>query len=74
MKSDEPQTLFEAPGFYRLFQRADDRLELEVICGTIASYVVRRTLTEEETARVRDFGEFAARALALRVARSGGGV
>jgi len=65
------EVLLEDRGFYRLSRRVDGRLELEVVCGTLGSYEVRWTLTPEEEARFREFGEFAVRGLALRIARSG---
>lgn len=71
MTLNQPETLFEAPGLYRLLRHADGRLELEVVCGTIGVHEVRKILSEDEAARVRDFGEYAARAMALRVARTG---
>lgn len=67
----QAEVLFEDPGFYRLARLEDGRLELLVLCGGIGVFEVRTILTPEEEARILDFGEFAARALALRIARSG---
>lgn len=54
---------------YTLYETAEGRLLLDVVCGGVGWYTAKLLLNEEEAQAFKDEGQFAVDRLALKVCR-----